>query len=188
MRIAASSMIHSHSVSSDLHGIQLDPVVADILRKDPEHETFVRLKISPTGIPPLPALVKTFPIPKSLVLRVDELTRNVNENHLREIFSNFGEVVHVQLAMDHTVNLLKGFGYVEFKMRVDAEKAQLHMDGGMVLLTREIRSRSRSISPRRGRAPGARHGRSSSNSSPSPWKVCLCDVCEVLIKITQSRI
>lgn len=48
--IAASSMIRSHSVSGDLHGVQPDPVAADILRKEPEHETFVRLKISPSGI------------------------------------------------------------------------------------------------------------------------------------------
>ncbi|CAK9172025.1 unnamed protein product, partial [Ilex paraguariensis] len=51
MPIAASSMIRSHSVSGDLHGVQPDPVAADILRKEPEHETFVRLKISPTEVP-----------------------------------------------------------------------------------------------------------------------------------------
>lgn len=73
------------------------------------------------------------------------------------IAGNFGEVVHVRLAMDHTVctrtalsftaqshsflsclcklnvdlqvNLPKGSGYVEFKMRADAEKAQAYMDG-----------------------------------------------------------
>lgn len=47
--IAASSMIRSHSVSADLHSVQPDPVAADILRKEPEQETFVRLKISPRG-------------------------------------------------------------------------------------------------------------------------------------------
>ncbi|CAK9146654.1 unnamed protein product [Ilex paraguariensis] len=40
MPIAASSMIRSHSVSDDLHGVQPDPIAADILRKEPEHETF----------------------------------------------------------------------------------------------------------------------------------------------------
>lgn len=49
--IVASSMIRSHSVSGDLHGVQPDPVAADILRKEPEHETFVRLKISPSETP-----------------------------------------------------------------------------------------------------------------------------------------
>ncbi|KAL5809081.1 hypothetical protein ACOSQ3_029772 [Xanthoceras sorbifolium] len=49
--IVASSMIRSHSVSGDLHGVQPDPIAADILRKEPEHETFVRLQISPTEVP-----------------------------------------------------------------------------------------------------------------------------------------
>ena len=45
----SSSIIRSHSVSGDLHGVQPDPVAADILRKEPEQESFARLKISPTG-------------------------------------------------------------------------------------------------------------------------------------------
>lgn len=49
MPMAAASMIRSHSVSGDLHSVQPDPVAADILRKEPEQETFVRLKISPRG-------------------------------------------------------------------------------------------------------------------------------------------
>ncbi|WCJ26415.1 AMP deaminase putative / myoadenylate deaminase putative [Euphorbia peplus] len=48
--IPASSMILSHSVSGDLHGVQPDPIAADILRKEPEHETFARLKIASLGI------------------------------------------------------------------------------------------------------------------------------------------
>uniref|UniRef100_A0A5B7A1W5 AMP deaminase n=1 Tax=Davidia involucrata TaxID=16924 RepID=A0A5B7A1W5_DAVIN len=51
MPIATSSMIRSHSVSGDLHGVQPDPVAADILRKEPEQETFVRLKIAPIEVP-----------------------------------------------------------------------------------------------------------------------------------------
>ncbi|XP_057439977.1 AMP deaminase-like [Lotus japonicus] len=47
MAITASSMIRSHSVSGDLQGVQPDPIAADILRKEPEHETFARLKITP---------------------------------------------------------------------------------------------------------------------------------------------
>ena len=52
--MVTSSMIRSHSVSGDLHGVQPDPVAADILRKEPEHETFVRLNITPNGnlLPP----------------------------------------------------------------------------------------------------------------------------------------
>ncbi|KAL6567642.1 hypothetical protein OROGR_001310 [Orobanche gracilis] len=76
--------------------------------------------------------LKPSPVPESLVLHVDQLSRNVNENHLKEIFGNFGEVVNVRLAIDHVVNIPKGFAYVEFKNRVDADKAQLYMDGAQV--------------------------------------------------------
>ncbi|KAK9204507.1 hypothetical protein WN943_014769 [Citrus x changshan-huyou] len=68
----------------------------------------------------------------SLVLYIDSLSRNVNEGHLREIFSNFGEVVDVELVMDRAVNLPRGSGYVRFKTRADAEKAQLYMDGAQI--------------------------------------------------------
>ncbi|WOL16294.1 AMP deaminase-like [Canna indica] len=49
--LTAPSMIRSHSVSGDLHGVPPDPVAADILRKEPEQETFVRLKITPKEMP-----------------------------------------------------------------------------------------------------------------------------------------
>lgn len=58
--IAPSSMIRSHSVSGDLHGVPPDPVAADILRKEPEHESFVRLKISPNGQDSFSSLVVNF--------------------------------------------------------------------------------------------------------------------------------
>ncbi|CAH8265158.1 unnamed protein product [Arabidopsis lyrata] len=48
--MVASSMIRSHSVSGDLHGVQPDPIAADILRKEPEQETFVRLNV-PLEVP-----------------------------------------------------------------------------------------------------------------------------------------
>jgi len=63
-----------------------------------------------------------------VVLYIGNLSRNVNEAHLKEIFSNFGEVVNVELSMDRVVQLPKGYGYVEFKTRSDAEKALLHMN------------------------------------------------------------
>ncbi|KAK6154527.1 hypothetical protein DH2020_008775 [Rehmannia glutinosa] len=87
--------------------------------------------------PPLPQAKKSpppprkaSPIPESLVLHVDQLSRNVNENHLKEylvgfnsrilLFSagNFGEVVNVWLAIDHIVNLPKGFAYAQVDGKV----------------------------------------------------------------------
>ncbi|XP_065010080.1 probable AMP deaminase isoform X1 [Musa acuminata AAA Group] len=49
--LSASTIIRSHSVSGNLHGAQHDPVAADILRKEPEQETFVRLRITPNEKP-----------------------------------------------------------------------------------------------------------------------------------------
>ncbi|XP_062153422.1 serine/arginine-rich splicing factor SR45-like isoform X2 [Alnus glutinosa] len=39
----------------------------------------------------------------------------------------FGEVVNVELPMDHSNNLPKGYGYVEFKEKEDAEMTKLYM-------------------------------------------------------------
>ncbi|XP_021744886.1 AMP deaminase-like [Chenopodium quinoa] len=49
--LTSPNMIRSHSISGDLHGVPPDPIAADILRKEPEQETFVRLKISPSETP-----------------------------------------------------------------------------------------------------------------------------------------
>lgn len=38
-------------------------------------------------------------------------------------------VNHVKPHFHVQVNLPKGYGYVEFKTRADAEKAQIYMDG-----------------------------------------------------------
>ncbi|KAL5556359.1 hypothetical protein UlMin_038595, partial [Ulmus minor] len=46
-----ANMIRSHSVSGDLHGVHADPIAVDILRKEPEHETFACLKIALTEVP-----------------------------------------------------------------------------------------------------------------------------------------
>lgn len=46
----AANMIRSHSIAGDIHGMHApDPVAADILRKEPEQETFVRLTVTPIG-------------------------------------------------------------------------------------------------------------------------------------------
>jgi len=48
----SSAIIRSHSISGDLHGIHApDPVAADILRKEPEQETYVKLNVDPIEAP-----------------------------------------------------------------------------------------------------------------------------------------
>lgn len=65
-------------------------------------------------------------------LTVTHLTRNVKEGHVREIFSNFGELKSVELALDRMLGLPRGYATVEFVLHEDAVKAQLHMDGGQL--------------------------------------------------------
>lgn len=65
-------------------------------------------------------------------LHVGHLTRNVQQEHIHEIFSTFGTVKHVELAMDKAVNLPRGFAYVELSKRSEAEEAQRLMDGGQL--------------------------------------------------------
>ena len=72
------------------------------------------------------------PSPQPARLHVSSLTRNVTGEHIHEIFSTFGKVKSADLAMDRTVNLPRGFAYVEFEDRAEAEQAKAHMDGGQI--------------------------------------------------------
>ncbi|XP_047093993.1 probable AMP deaminase isoform X1 [Lolium rigidum] len=49
--LPAKGMPRPHSISNDLHGVQPDPVAADILRKEPEQESFIKLLTAPHEIP-----------------------------------------------------------------------------------------------------------------------------------------
>lgn len=71
------------------------------------------------------------PAPK-VVLHVRNLTRNVNADHLHEIFGIYGSVLNVELAVDHAVSLPKGYAFVEYASRELAEAAIEHMDGGQI--------------------------------------------------------
>jgi len=70
--------------------------------------------------------------PESTTLFVDKLSRNVNKDHLLEIFGTFGKLKNVDVLFDRRANIPKGSAYVEFLDRVTAEKAQLYMDGGQI--------------------------------------------------------
>lgn len=65
-------------------------------------------------------------------LVVGNLTRNVTEDHLREIFGTYGKLVSVDLAIDKAVNLPRGFAHVEFAALEDAQKAIDHMHEGQI--------------------------------------------------------
>ena len=70
--------------------------------------------------------------PQKAVLHVRNLTRNVNEEHLREIFGNYGSIKNVELAVDALVQLPKGYAFIEFASVDLAKAAVQHMDGGQI--------------------------------------------------------
>ncbi len=56
-------------------------------------------------------------------LYVGNLSYNVSEDELRELFSQAGEIKEVTLILDRDTRRPKGFGFVEFMTQADAEKA-----------------------------------------------------------------
>ncbi len=83
-------------------------------------------------------------------LYVGNLSYNVAEEELRELFSQAGEIKEVTLILDRDTRRPKGFGFVEFMNQADAEKAiqmfnDYEMDGRRLTVNmarpREERSR-----------------------------------------------
>jgi RNA recognition motif-containing protein len=56
-------------------------------------------------------------------LYVGNLSYNVTEQQLRELFSQAGEIKEIALIMDRETQRPKGFGFVEMTTQVEAQKA-----------------------------------------------------------------
>ncbi len=56
-------------------------------------------------------------------LYVGNLSYNVAEDELRQLFSQAGEIKEVTMILDRDTRRPKGFGFVEFMTQADAEKA-----------------------------------------------------------------
>ncbi|HEX7589296.1 MAG TPA: RNA-binding protein [Anaerolineae bacterium] len=56
-------------------------------------------------------------------LYVGNLSYNVTEEQLRELFSQAGTIKEVTLIMDRDTRRPKGFGFVEMTTQVEAQKA-----------------------------------------------------------------
>ena len=56
-------------------------------------------------------------------LYVGNLSYNVSENELRELFAQAGEIKEVTMILDRDTRRPKGFAFVEFVNQADAEKA-----------------------------------------------------------------
>lgn len=66
-------------------------------------------------------------------IHVNKLTRNVNKQHLTEIFKTYGPVKSVDLQTDRFhPQLGRGSAYIEYEKSADAEKAIRYMDGGQI--------------------------------------------------------
>ena len=65
-------------------------------------------------------------------LFVGHLHYNTKEEELNELFSNYGDVVSVNIIRDHQTNKSKGFAFVEIWDSEDAERAIAELDGYML--------------------------------------------------------
>lgn len=65
----------------------------------------------------------------SATLRVTNLSEDVTENDIYDLFHRFGQIARVYLARDRETGVCKGFAFVSFADRADAERAQQVVNG-----------------------------------------------------------
>ena len=75
---------------------------------------------------------KRSPSPVVRKIHVGNLTRNVNKDHVMEIFSVYGKVCHVEMPVNRNNLVLRNYAYVEYDHPSEAEKAVKYMDGGWI--------------------------------------------------------
>lgn len=64
-------------------------------------------------------------------MHVGRLTRNVNKEHITEIFAMYGQIKHIEMPIDRVhPSFSKGFAYIEYDTPDEAEKAIKFMNGG----------------------------------------------------------
>ena len=64
---------------------------------------------------------------------VGNLNYKVEEDDLRELFDEYGEVSKVTIIKDKMTGQGKGFGFVEMAEQADAQKAIEELDGSEVM-------------------------------------------------------
>lgn len=65
----------------------------------------------------------------SASLRVTNLSEDTRESDLHDLFRKFGHISRVFLAKDHETGLCKGFAFVSFSLREEADKARQALNG-----------------------------------------------------------
>ncbi|KAK0387791.1 hypothetical protein NLU13_4036 [Sarocladium strictum] len=89
---------------------------------------------------------------------VERLTKNINEDHLYEIFSEYGQIKDLDLPINRTSGTNRGTAYILFHREADAEDAIAHMheaqlDGATINVSIVLPKRKLSPPP-----PQARRG------------------------------
>ena len=69
---------------------------------------------------------------------VGNLNYRLQEDDLREVFANYGEVTSVKLISDRITGRAKGFGFVEMANDDEGKQAVENLDGSE-LMDREMR-------------------------------------------------
>ena len=62
-------------------------------------------------------------------LRVTNLSEDVQDDDMRDLFSAFGRVIRVYVGKDRDTGLCKGYAFVSFESRDDADRARQRIDG-----------------------------------------------------------
>ena len=76
--------------------------------------------------------IKLIPKKDYIIVVVYNITPNVTENHLKEIFSNYGEVKGAYIPKKEKTHLKQNYAFIEFIKKEEAEEAQLYMDEGQI--------------------------------------------------------
>lgn len=89
----------------------------------------------------------------STKLFVGNLPFNVGQNEIKELFAKFGEIAEAVVITDKYSGRSKGFGFVTFNNKEDADKAIAEMNGkdfqGRALTVNEAKP----MEPRENREP-----------------------------------
>lgn len=63
---------------------------------------------------------------------VGNLSYNLSEDELKEVFAEYGEVSNVTIIKDKYSGQSKGFGFIEMPTQAEAEEAIKNLDGNNV--------------------------------------------------------
>lgn len=89
---------------------------------------------------------------------VGNLSYQVSDQELQEVFEEFGDVVSAKVIKDRETGRSKGFGFIEMTDDADAQTAIDELDG------REINGRAVKVNKARPKQPaGSQQGRQSYN-------------------------